>query len=171
MYLYASDWSAFRGHFSHKQLPAGSHMIKVFSSPKDPREILGKDQIKVWEESGLPFDSSENFSYKGRGVYRGVELDHQLREKGLDELGLSNSRALFRFANRQEVKLCQRALTAKVDGRWFKDHPLQYLDGLEKAARYGSSYSMLIHIDVLHRLSVEELGQFIDLEKPQQLVD
>lgn len=170
MLLHFEDWSApmFLSQVEAKGLPHAGKIIKVFATEEDPRQVLDRPGLTVVEANVAPFENSDVFAYPGRGTYTGAQLEDDLGQSGLNELGICSVRGLFRFANTHGF--CQAAMAAKRGDAWLVDHPMQDIDGIAKAiAMPDKTYG--IHLDVFFPDSIGVLSTIVDLDDPAAVLE
>lgn len=165
MLVYFEDWSIdiCLDRLEQKGLPHGGRVIKAFASGEDPRQVLGRESLKVVGSCGAEFQQGETFEYEGRGTYSDAQLEAILGMYGLNALGNRTARALFRFAN--EHGFCQAAMQARQDDHWLITHPLEDIDGLD--AKRPASF----HLDIFFPESLVTLREILDYDDPNLLVD
>ncbi len=172
MYLHFQDWSEplLLERLSKVGPLRGDKIIKVFASEADPRQALGRSALTVLESPGLPFEESENFSYKRRRAYGGGELESKLAEYALGNHGQHVVRSLFRFSH--EYGFTQAAMSAKINNQqWLIKHPFENIHGIGIAAS-NSKHERLIHLDIFFADSLAELKQVVNVnyDKPEALL-
>ncbi len=171
MFLHFSDWSEFIKSLEEKGIPHGGRIIKVYASHEYPGNTLGRLTIPKVEVSGEPFTNNEVFAYPERESYTGTELEEEMTRKGLSEAAKFYVRALFRFANSEELQACQFAMSLKDEGgNWMFDHPFEDLDGITESLS-NPRRNGAIHLDIFGPRSLVNLQKFVDFNDETQLID
>lgn len=164
-YLYFEDWSIFTHRLDSKGIVHGGKIIKIFSSPKDPRG--SNPAFKVVEADDSPLHG-ETFDY-ARGTWTGEQIEEDLA--GLEEQARRSVRALFRLANDGSLAFCETAMGLRHNGDWLIDHPLQVVDGIDKALRAPKVKSSCTHLDIFTEKSLSRLAGIVDIsEKSEELI-
>jgi len=165
MFIHFENWSApiFISMLERKGFPHAGKIMKVYATRLDPRELLGRSSLVVLESEHSFFKEDEIFHYKDRESYRGDLLEARMEDLGLGVMGKEVTRALFRFANRQEASFCQAAMAAKLEGRWLFQHPFEDLDGIGKKETE-------IHLDIFYPTSIERLKNFVEVDNYAQVL-
>ncbi len=165
MYIHLEDWThpLFISQIEEKGVPHRNKLLKIFSSPEDPRKFLvDKSELKVTEISGELFDQEEIYYYQDRGKYRGEELERTTQDLQLGMKGQEVLRSLFRFAN-TEVPLIPNIMAMQENGMWVFDHPFDEIDGIQQDKRFRGDKESQIHIDVFHPSSIEIVEDFVNI--------
>lgn len=170
MYLYFGDWSQFIPTLDRKGIPHGGRIIKTYPSLVNPREVLSRPSLTIWEEDETPFRPSELFVYPQRKTYSGPELEGDLANFTQDEFGRRIIRSLLRFAHHPDRAFVQYAMGMKIEGEWFIDHPFKDLH-LPVFREGDSRASANIHLDVFMPPSLENMRKVVDFDNPQLLVE
>lgn len=147
-------------------LPHRGEVVKVFSSPDDPRAELEQPALHVVEADGEPFDESEVYKYEKRRAYRGAELEEDLMAYDLSQVGMKTVRSLFRFS--QEEGFCQAAMAARRRKGWAIRHPLHSIDGIATASQ--SQRERALHLDIFLPESLNKLLESVDYRDPETVL-
>jgi hypothetical protein len=161
LYLYFEDWSHYIFQLDEKGIEHGNKIIKAYTSPVDPRVKLNDANLKVAEmdDSAL---HSEIFGYQERGVFTGSDIENHITN--LNEFAKRSVRALFRFANREDLQFCQTGMQMKkADGQWLIDHPIKDIDSIDFAEKFPTKRSATIHLDIFNKNSLVRLAHILDL--------
>jgi hypothetical protein len=160
IFLYFEDWSQFTFMLEQKGIEHGGRIIKVYTAPFDPRQHLGKPNLKVIESD----DSSlldARFSYKDRGTFSGAEIEQKIAR--LDTFPARSVRGLLRFSNREDLLFCQTGMGMKKDGKWLIDHPLEDIDGLLEFPLLTNLKAATIHLDIFNSGSIDRLSKILNI--------
>lgn len=159
MFVWFEDWSSFLLQV-RKDLPRGSHLLKVFASPTDPRSsgMYHRGDIAIFEVDGSPFQVHETFDYDDRGTYTGQDIEQELQGHGLGQSAAEAIRALFRFAHTLGAVRVAMGLTGK-DGAPVITHPLDEVD--LGAVRDNLDDPTRPHLDIFTPASLERVTQLI----------
>lgn len=169
MFLSFSDWTTIDNlaKLEKQGFPHAKKLIKVFAFPKNPSEEL-KRNIKVFEQRGdLQFEPNDRFKWYNRGPWSGTDMELFLKSFHLPEEANQQIRALFRFANSDEMKIVELAMSPKNTIRHY-GHPLDIIDGIEEAQTRQRYHGL--HLDIFSPPSIEHLGKLVDLENPEGLL-
>ncbi len=169
-YLYFEDWSQFIFQLDSKGIKHGNKIIKVYTSPIDPRTKLNDPNLKVIETEDSQL-TDETFAYGERGLYKGSEIENHMQ--GLNEAAKNSARALFRFANRENLQFCQAGMSLKKpDGTWLINHPIEDIDSIEPAKLSPEKRSATIHLDIFVQDSLDKLAKLVDISpNSKELLD
>jgi hypothetical protein len=169
LFLYFEDATQFVSILNSKGIKNGGRIIKVFTSPFDPRVRLEKPSLKVIETDDSSLQDM-TFEYKHRGTYLGSDIEQEIAH--LRPYPQRSVRALFRFSNRKELQFCQTGMGMKVRGGWLISHPLQEIDGISQSINSPDSRSATIHLDIFNRGSLWRLRHILNFSKDSgELVD
>lgn len=159
IFLWPEDWSQFLWVLEDKGIEHGGEIIKFFGSPRDPRLLFEKPKLFVVESNGSPFKPKALFSYGARGTWTGKQLEDFLRNLSLPENATQVARALFRFANRRNLMLCQTGMQLRTPNgkRWLINHPMNDIDGFQ------TKDSTKLHLDIFVPISLIRLHTFMDI--------
>ena len=164
MFLYFSDWTD--SVFTYLKEIGAKRIIKVFATELDLPKLLQRELIRIAGDSN-PFE--EAFKYPERGLWTPEDLETHLESCGLSEEAKSTCRALFRFANREELEIAELAMSVRDRNttNWHFQHPFHIIDGLgtKREDRFG-----VLHLDIFTPRSLERLAGLVDLENSQGLV-
>ncbi|MDO8570669.1 MAG: hypothetical protein Q7R97_03745 [Candidatus Daviesbacteria bacterium] len=171
MNLHFSNWSAFMPLLDQKGIPHGDTIIKIYGSRRDPREILKRPSLFVFNINDSSFGKDEVFKYQNRESYTGLILENKLEEIGLNEAGKEYARALFRFSNLPEIQSCQFMMSIKnPDGKWMFDNPFVGIDGIRLARINPQKGNPALHLDIFSQESLFRLRQLFDIDREECLV-
>jgi hypothetical protein len=147
LYLYFQDASVFVRDLDRKGIANGGRIIKVFTSPFDPRVRMENPNLKVVEadDSGV---QDITFEYKHRGRFLGRDIEQEIAH--LKAYPKRSVRALLRFSNRQDLRFCQTGMGMKRGGEWLISHPLQEIDGITQSVNFPDSRSATVHLDIFN---------------------
>lgn len=140
------------------QLPNQGEVVKVFSSPEDPRAELDQPTLHVVEADGEPFAESEVYKYERRRAYPGTELEEDLASYELGQVGMKTVRSLFRFSHGEGF--CQAAMAARRQRGWVIKHPFESIDGIATAIR--TRRERALHLDIFLPESLDKLLESVD---------
>ena len=169
MYLHFQNWSSvpsIEKSLDALQLPHQGEVVKVFSSPDDPRVGLGRPALHVVEVGGEAFAGSETYEYGDRRTYRGPELEEELASYDLSQMGMDIARSLFRFSHHEGF--CHAAMAARREDDWVIEHPLETIDGIKTAGRAGNERAM--HLDIFLPGSLRKVLGSVDYRDPDTVV-
>lgn len=166
MYLHFQNWSSapsMANSLDRLQLPHQGEVLKVFSSPEDPRAELDQPALHVVEADGDPFDEAEVYAYERRREYPGPELEEDLMAYDLSQVGMKTVRSLFRFSHKEGF--CQAAMAASRRSVWVIKHPFQSIDGLSTAGQ--SQHERTLHLDIFLPESLKKVLESVDYRDPE----
>lgn len=169
MYLHFQNWSSAPSipeRLDTLQLPHQNEVVKVFSSPEDPRVELDRPALHVVETDGDAFASAEEYEYLRRRKYTGAELEEELAAYDLSELGRSMVRSLFRFSHEQGF--CQAAMAAQRRNLWVIRHPFESVDGI--ASRGKPVPERALHLDIFLPGSLQKALKLVDYRNPDAVL-
>jgi hypothetical protein len=106
---------------------------------------------------------SETFDYEDRGGYSGADIEAEMARRGFEGVGLRVARALFRFANRDDLRFCQRGMETSVAGKRLSEHPLDDID-VPSGGRWEG-----VHLDIFLPESVRVFGEEFGFD-PESMV-
>lgn len=150
--------------FREYGISPGDRLIKVFATTEDPRMLYSKESLAVVQMNGEPFTDTEQFFYKGRGLYTGEILECELAIRGHTEGAKEVIRALMRFANIPELGFCQRAMEARLPtGEWLIPHPFEDLHGADNPRRPEGD----IHLDIFYPDSLKAIKTVVDYHRAE----
>lgn len=144
--------------------PHGGHAIKAYATEFDPRLAghLVQPGLVVIEGNGVVFDADETFAYP-EGQFTGKDVESELNKHRLGQLARSCARTLFRFSH--EHGLTADAMRAQFNrGGKIIDHPIEVLDGLERA--YLPRRQAAMHLDIFLPDSLSRLVEVVDFRDP-----
>ena len=170
LYLFFGNWSAFIPLLDEKGISHGDKIIKVYTSPVDPRKRLKEENLKVIEGDDSPLNGI-TFDYKDRGRFSGDDLEKEL--EGLDNYSKRASRALIRFANREDTGITPTGMTLKdSSGKYLMEGSLDEVDGIKKLPGFNGLRGIGFHIDVFDEWSLNKLSKIVDTsEGSSELLD
>jgi len=140
----------------------GEKIIKVYTSPFDPRPRLGNPNLKVV----LADDSTllgTKFEYDGRGKFLGDEIEKRIANLGT--FPARSVRGLLRFSNREDLRFCQTGMEMKKGGDWLISHPLEDIDGLSTYPLLTDIKSATVHLDIFNATSLRRLSRILNISK------
>jgi len=160
IFLYFEDWSQFTFMLDQKEIEHGGRIIKVYTAPFDPKQRLGKPNLKVIESNDSSLLGTQ-FIYKDRGIFSGVEIEQRIAR--LDTFPARSVRGLLRFSNREDLLFCQTGMGMKKDSEWLISHPLEDIDGLLEYPLLTNLKAATIHLDIFNSGSLERLSKILDI--------
>lgn len=169
VFLYASDWTTPRNleWLETNGFQNSGKLIKIFAAETDPSEIL-KRQISTAQESSEPF--IEGYKYQSHGPWLPSDMEFYIEHycRG-DVQAMRKARALFRFANKQELGIIDLAMSIKnkETGQRHYSHPLKIIDGLEEVHDRGRTHGL--HLDIFTPRSLDRVSQILNLNDPSNL--
>lgn len=144
-------------HIYFESWPEGK--IKVFASENDPGKIHNNSSLAIFESDDSPF-GEEIITFQGK-EYFGRDLELLLEEKGLTELNKRRVRSLCRFILRDDLNLLPGVEQFLKENNSAINHPLDCVDGIEKAVQNPERRGPLIHLDIISPSSLEKIRRFI----------
>lgn len=168
MYLFFSDWSRILPTLDKKNIPHGGRIIKAYGATQNPATFLDKPTLTVQEIEDAPFGINERYVFSKRGVFLGPELNLYLDELGVTPKGRRVITALFRFANLEQLELCQGAMTRMRGEDWVFNHPIEIIHGIKKIVQ-DQNRELKVHLDIFSEQSLKRLKRVVDYDNTEQI--
>ncbi len=114
MFLCFSDWST-EGNLrklEEKHFPHTGKLIKVLAFHEDPSPTLGR-KVTIIKKRGMPFEPSDRYKWYNRGPWSGTDMEVYLNSFHIPEEIKQEARALFRFADSQEMGIVELAMSPR----------------------------------------------------------
>jgi len=170
MFLYFEDYSQFVSALTAKGIKNGGRIIKIFAAKQDPRITLKRPNLKVIEVDESEFKPTDVFDFGKRGVFHGDDIEQYIKALGLPAQGGGIIRALFRFANREDLGFCRRGMELEKEGVPVLTHPVREIDGIDEAQKQPELRVPGMHLDIFFEQSLNALEPLVDFDNKEQLV-